>query len=167
MTSAYVNKETHTFIPHEGTITFYSDVNDDSPLVVIPEDSQKTVHEFNITVDKEGYELMELHQGSNSEYPRYILFNFHGAKPEVFELFDDFVYTDHDSGEGYGDKDNVFYCRNETIYLDGKPYSLEIRFAVNYNVPQVRKLFWKWTICFSVSVAVLRSMLIVHHLKRL
>lgn len=159
MTSAYIDRESKTFIPHKGTITLYSYkldpyYNDNSPLMET-EPSVVRVKEFSIDLDKEGYELIDVHAGMNSGYPQYVLFNFYGAKPEVFELFDDFVYTDHISSETYGDKDNVFYCRNEIIYLDGKPYCLEIRFAVNYNVPQVRKLFWKWTICFSVSLTVI------------
>lgn len=157
LTSAYVSKENHTFIPHEGTITYYADV--DSPLMLISEDAEKTVHEISITAEKEGYELTELHQGLSSEYPRSILFYFHGTEQEKFERFNDLAYHGDRNGyfsSGYHETENgAVYSRDVPVYVDGEKYYLCVRFAVNGNVPQVRKLFWKWTVLFTALVTVI------------
>lgn len=158
LTSAYVNREDHTFIPHEGAIEYYLYPNEDhnSPLVLVDE-TERTSRKINIDVEKEGYELIEIHQGVNFQYPRSVLLYFWGADKEEIERFDA-IYQAKDqypSGGYQMDKGGDVYSRNVPIYVDGKPYYLEICFVVDHNVPQVRRLFWKWTILFTVLLTLL------------
>lgn len=157
--SAYINKETHTFIPHEVMIADYPNVKVEGPLAISTDESEVTMHEINITAEKEGYELTELHQGIGSEYPRSMLFYFHGTEQEKFERFNDLAYHGDRNGyfsSGYHETENgAVYSRDVPVYVDGEKYYLCVRFAVNGNVPQVRKLFWKWTVLFTALVTVI------------
>lgn len=158
LTSAYVDRENHTFIPHEGAIEYYLYPNEDhnSPLVLVDE-TEINLRVISIDVEKEGYELMEIHQGANSQYPRSVMLHFVGADKEKIERFDA-IYQAKDqypSGGYQMDKGGDVYSRNVPIYVDGKPYYLEICFVVDHNVPQVRRLFWKWTILFTALLTLL------------
>lgn len=159
MTSAYINRETHSFIPHEGTMTSYPNIKDDDALVLISEQDDTVVKEINITVDLPGYELTELHQGVGAEYPRHVLFFFQGAERDAFEQFDDIKYEDrasHLASGGYWETENgAIYKRGVSVYVDGEPYWLCIRFAVNHHLPQVQKLIWKWTAVFGGLISVI------------
>lgn len=158
MTSAYIDRESKTFIPHKGTMTIYSYkldpyYSDDSPLMET-EPSVVKVKEFSIDLDKEGYELIDVHAGVNSGYPHYMLFNFFGIEPEQLG---DFTYIDKNSyvSSSYQEiNDGAVYERSVLIYVDGKKYILEIRFYVEHNTLQVRKMFWKWTIFFAALLTV-------------
>lgn len=161
MTSAYIDRESKTFIPHKGTMTLYSYKidpynSDDSPLMET-EPSVVKVKEFSIDLDKEGYELIDVHAGMNAGYPRYMLFNFFGIDPEQFSQLDDFTNMDKNSyiSSSYERiNDSAVYKRNVLTYVDGKEYILEIRFYVEHNTLQVRKMFWKWTILFAALLTV-------------
>lgn len=157
MTSAYVDLVTHSFIPHEGAIKYYSGENSDSPLVLMDE-TNSSVKEFSITNEEQGYELMDMHQTASAEFPRNMMFYFAGAGNEAYEQLDDLIYEDREEYRGGGyqmDRGGDVYSRSVPIYVDGKPYFLEIRFVVDHNIPQVKKLFWKWTILFTALITVI------------
>lgn len=159
MTSAYVNKETHSFIPHEGTMIHHSSPNSHNPLVETSEWSNEIVKEIDITVDLPGYELMEMHQGNRSDFPRNMLFYFQGTERENLEKFEDLLYHDDGgnyTGYGYRQTENgAVFERNLPIYVDGEQYTLCIRFSVNYFLLRVQQMIRRCVIQFAVWITVI------------
>lgn len=157
--SAYVNKETHSFIPHTGYMKIMLHHNDDGSLVETSEWTDADVREINITVDLPGYELMEMHQGSDSEFPRNMMFIFQGTDQENFAKFDDLLY--HDDGGRFTSYDysqtenGAIFERNLPVYVDGEKYTLCIRFSVNYDLPRVQQIIRRCVMQFAVWITVI------------
>lgn len=150
LTSAYVNKEKRIFIPHEGNMILYS-IPTNEPLILISNQSEEAVREINITLEDDEFELMELHRGK--EYPHYMMFSLYGETQEVFDRFNSDVIFQREEGSVISNSvpiDNGrIFSRSTPIYINKQTYFLYLSFIVNYNDPQLIKLYWKYIILFA------------------
>ena len=159
--TAYVNKETHSFIPQKGSMTLTYEPFSGETL--IDTDNQKKVletKEFNISLDLADYELITLHQGTNAEYPRVILAYPQGETPENLAAFEkEFIFRNEQSYSSYdhqAHKDGTeTYTRNSPIYIDKQKYWLTNCFTVNLKDPQLVRFYWRWTVAFAIGVFLL------------
>ena len=149
-TSVYVDRETHTFIPHKGVITYYRlDKNgafDQTDMI--------EKYPVQINIDDKKYELISL---EHDACPRCFYSGFYGESRSVLEEFEreqPFEYVAPRTSYGLGgystlqDGRSVF-SESTRIYIDGKPYWLILRFMFNFNDPQLTALFWKWVVVFA------------------
>lgn len=154
-TSIYVDRETHTFIPHEGVITYYR--MDKNGAIDF---SDKTEYPVRINLDDKSYELISL---NSDVYPRCYFSGFYGESRSVLEEFEreqPFEYVAPRTSYGLGGQSSLsngrqMYYEHTRVYLDGKPYWLIVRFIFNSNDPQLVGLFRKWIVIFAVSLTVI------------
>jgi len=154
-TSIYVDRETHTFIPHEGVITYYR--MDKNGAI---DYSDKTEYPVQINLDDKSYELISL---NSDVYPRCYFSGFYGETRSVLEEFEHeqpFEYVAPRTSYGLGGQSSLsngrqMYYEHTRVYLDGKPYWLIVRFIFNSNDPQLVGLFRKWVVIFAASLTVI------------
>lgn len=146
MTSAYVNKNKRTFIPHEGYMAVYSIDN----IYDIKDEKEVMSKKISITIDDDDYELIEVNQGIKSDYPIYAIFGFQGEFGGK-EFINDLLFRrDESAVGGYHYNEDIYICDgNKNVIIGGKEYTLRVSMAVNTKEPQIVKLFWKWVLCFA------------------
>ncbi|MBR4554888.1 MAG: HAMP domain-containing histidine kinase [Ruminococcus sp.] len=154
-TSVYVDRETHTFIPHEGVITYYRlDKNGAVDQTDITEE-----YPVQINIDDKKYELISL---EHDACPRCFYSGFYGESRSVLEEFEreqPFEYVAPRTSYGLGGNSSLqdgrsVFSESTRIYIDGKPYWLILRFMFNFNDPQLTALYWKWVVIFAVLLTV-------------
>ena len=156
--TAYVNKETHSFIPQKGTMTLTYEPFSGETL--IDTNNQKKVletKEFNISLDLADYELITLHQGAKAEYPRAILAYPAGEEPEALKAFEkELIFRNLHSYSSGSYQDNgdgtETYVRNTPVWIEKQLYWLTICFTVNLKDPALTAFYRRWTIAFAVLV---------------
>lgn len=155
--TAYVNRETHSFIPQKGKmmLTYYP--NNGEPLIDASQKKTEETKEINIQLDLDGYELVTLHYGPKAEYPRAMLTYPQGEDPEDLKQFEsEFIFRNENSYTSGGYQNNgdgtATISRNVPIYVEKQPYWLTLCFTYNMKDPQVIAFFWRWTVTFAVGV---------------
>ena len=140
--SAYINRETRRMIPHTGSFTVRTDtaVDPENPLIM----DEETVETFEITVDDDAYELVELHRGQPSDaYPHTIMTGFYGMESNTFhELTEYWLYMQRSvcgfqSHEQYDE-----YYREMNYNIEGKSYNLALHFYIDPNEPVMMRHYW-------------------------
>ena len=151
MTSAYVNKKAHTFIPNKMHMEVYQ--FDD----IYDQNGQKMLdRSFEITIDDDDYELIELKESSKEEYPKKMLFSFQGFPQSDMKLKTWEFRRDESSIGGYHYNDDLYIIDgNINVTIEGKDYTLYVGFVVNTKEPQLVRLFWKWTLTFAAVVTMI------------
>lgn len=162
--SIYVNRDDHTFIPHEGVLSYY-----DTDNYYSPEESLSNKEDYPIKIDAQlkNYELINVAPGVGDNY-RCLMTGFYGESREVLREFEKcklFAFEDGGdmnysgsfySGTFYMDKKNIaIYEENTRVYIGKKPYWLTVRFMFDYNDPQFVRLYWKWTILFTLTLIII------------
>ena len=152
MTSAYVNKKEHTFIPHKMSMEVYQfdDIYDTQKEKKILEQS------FEINIDNDDYELIELKESSKEGYPIKMLFSFQGFPRSDMELKTWVFRRDESSIGGYHYNNDLYITDgNINVTIEDKDYTLYVGFVVNTREPQLVRLFWKWTLTFAAVVTLI------------
>ena len=159
--TAYVNKETHSFIPQKGTMTLTCEPVFGETLIDT-ENQKKVVEtkEFNISLDLADYELITLHQGAGAAYPLANLTYPQGEEPEALKAFEkEFIFRNEQSYSSYGHQAHMdgtaTYVRSCPIYIDKQKYWLTNCFTVNLKDPQLVRFYWRWTVAFAIGVFLL------------
>lgn len=142
--SVYVDRETRRMIPHTGSVTVRTDEPDkNSPLV----SADKTFETFEINVDDDAYELIEVHYDSSNEYPCALMPGIPGTESKVFhELTKDWIFLSKDTylnSDVRGHEENTEYIRSAAMTIAGEPYYLAMHFYVNLNDPVMMQCFWR------------------------
>ena len=164
LTSIYVNRETRTFIPHEGYMQLMKTKYDNSHLVETSQAETLDRRDIRIDLNLPGYELLELTRGfSDDAYPKYMLFTFSGEEQAEFDRYDDLVFQDTESGWTSGgfcglDDGTELYSTSTPLYVDGKPYFLELRFRFNPDDPQILALWRRWILLFTGAVLIVAAL---------
>lgn len=154
--SVYVDRETRSMIPHTGSVTVRTDEPDkNNPMV----SADKTVETFEINVDDDAYELIEVHYGSSDAYPLALMPGMYGVNTEDFHrLTKDWSFLSKDSyiyNKTMVHEENIEYIRSAAMTIAGKPYYLAMHFYVNPNDPAVMKNFWKSVILIAAVLTAL------------
>ncbi|MBP0968221.1 MAG: HAMP domain-containing histidine kinase, partial [Oscillospiraceae bacterium] len=141
--SAYIDRETRRMIPHTGSVTVRTDEPDNNNPMT---NAERTVKTFEITVDDDAYELVELHRGSPSEvYPHTMMTGFYGTESDTFhELTKDWINL-NTNGDIYtriqGHAENLEYSRSVPLRINNQNYYLTVHFFVNPNDPVLMQHF--------------------------
>ena len=122
--SAYVDKKTHSFIPHEADIqpVTYADGNLSEPLV----ETEKTdTRHVSITLnnDYDDFELVTFHESKENAYPKRMLSNICGTSWESFDN-NSGVIREYELNGWQGEFENFSCNMNMPVYMDGKKYTL-------------------------------------------
>lgn len=164
MTSAYVNLETRSFIPHEGTIQLNRRNIDDSYLVEISQTEVLEERDIRIDLDLPGYELVDLARVANDDaYPKYMMFTFWGETQEEIDQYGNFFYPNMKSGWESGGFERSstgkrIYYTNTPVYVGGKSYCLELRFRFDSDDPQILALWHRWILLFSGALVLIAAL---------
>lgn len=143
--SAYIERATRRMIPHTGSITVRTeDPDPNDPMI----QADKTVETFEINVEDDAYELVELHYGQPSDaFPHTVMTGIYGLNSKEFQRQTKDMFFIHDIGSLYstmrGYEGYTEYSRSSLIQIDGKPYYLTMNFDVNDNDPNLMRHFWK------------------------
>ena len=180
LTSIYVNRAEHSFIPHEGTLIgnswdrsklLYDDYYD-------THDCEVTEYPIQLNVDLPGYELMELHApvtdvwyetdeetgetvlGDRERYLSEVGYpyalggwvTYFGEPEAVLEELehDQSFQRYHRLEDG-----RAVYSRKDYVELDGKSYTLRLRFALNYKNELVLRFYFKYLALFAAALTLL------------
>ncbi|MBR3629039.1 MAG: hypothetical protein IKN55_01005 [Oscillospiraceae bacterium] len=149
LTSVYLDRATHTFIPHEGVMQLIEEADSDSPLHEETELASQPIH---ITIPGDRYELVELHTLNSKIYPYNALTAFMGEKQDTFDRFQEFepfrsVSDTTNAGGFSGLEDNIYaFFERSSVYIDDKLYTLQLGFMLDSHDPQIQRYFWKYTL---------------------
>lgn len=143
--SAYIDRATRRMIPHTGSITVRTEGPDPNDPMI---QADKTVETFEINVEDDAYELVELHYGQPSDaFPHTVITGIYGLNSKEFQRQTKDMFFIHDIGSPYstmrGYEGYTEYSRSSLIQIDGKPYYLTMNFDVNDNDPNLMRHFWK------------------------
>lgn len=157
--SAYIDRETRRMIPHTGSVTVQTNEPDKNDPMA---NSFRTVKTFEITVDDDAYEPVELHSGSPSEvYPHTIMTGFYGTNSDTFRaLTKDWINLTDYSGGYTRMLGHEEYSRSVPLRIEGKSYYLTVHFFVNPNDPALMRHFRNTVIAVSlllIAIALLWS----------
>ena len=156
--SAYVDKKTHTFIPHEADMLFENYVRVD-----IETEPTCTKH-ISITVDDDRYELVsfrknEISKVSDDEiYPRSILSVFCGTPCESFDNnFAKFRFDDENERlVGWcGDMYDFEYGMKAPVYINDEEYTMDQYFHFSAKGTVAEKFYRLGIIAFGTASVLL------------
>ena len=148
--SAYIDIDTHTFIPHEGRIRlFYNEDENYSPLVLESDECTVAADEaFSITTDDSRYELTEVTRSDSEDMLRYLGFNIYGTDEDYFnsrlDSFD-FAYSPAQLNVQQHDSHVTDFSRTAMVYINRKPYNLHLCFTVDMHAAVVIRFFTIYT----------------------
>lgn len=153
--SAYVNKHTHSFIPHEAEMQHFIN-NKSKQSVFLLETKQVNTQHISITLDDENFELVTFRSdGTNGEYPSAMLSGLHGTSWESFDNNQSRVLenTKFEKQGWYGDLEE-YYCYLQTpVYIKGKQCTLNQYYHFSKNGTIIVFYYWIVTALFgSISV---------------
>lgn len=152
--SAYVNTESMTFIPHEIEMLWYELYVYDAPV---------ETKQYNITVDMDGYELVEFNDtaGRKPEYPYNSMCNFFGTdKQEFNKLINDNnlsaqIRFENASGF-YGESDTSgIYYRIQKVWLGGGWKKLVVAFKIDAWNNMTKPLYFKFVALFLLAMLII------------
>lgn len=161
MDSVYINRKTHEFIPCKGRIKNENDR-------YLTDNDQVNSIEFSISVDDNGYELIEFNR-ENGSSPEVTNLIFNGEKQEdidrILECFKLSPFSggisDIDKFKSIMNESDSYNERNYQIYLNGEPYYVYTINFLKYKTPEVMKLYHKNVICLSVLVFIIAALLCI------
>ena len=161
MDSVYINRKTHKFIPCKGRIKNENDR-------YLTDNDQVNSREFSISVDDNGYELIEFNR-ENGSSPEVANLIFNGEKQEdidrILECFKLSPFgggiSDIDKFKSIMNESDSYNERNYQIYLNGEPYYVYTINFLKYKTPEVMKLYHKNVICLSVLVFIIAALLCI------
>ena len=151
--SIYVNRNDRTFIPGKGSLKIYKDRFSKNGDVLFRYDYE-TAKEIgiNIQIDDDNYELVDLSDdGLNN-----VGCLFYGTPDEKFEemLSAPFYverprsnYSRSAGGIFYGPKPTAY--RTTPLYINGKEYTLAVKFTVNTEAPEALAFYLKRVLGFT------------------
>lgn len=156
--SAYVDKKTHSFIPHEADMQLetYVDGNWYEPLVA----TEKTdTRHISITLNDDNYdnfELVSFHESKENVYPKRMLGNIYGTAWESFDNNSGVIreYKNETSG-WYGDLEEFNCDMNMPVYMDGEKYTLILYYNFVAEGTAVEMYYRLGTAVFGVISALL------------
>ena len=144
--SAYIDRETHSFIPHHGTIKlFYNEDDIYSPLIL--ESGECTVvadETFSITTDDSKYELTEVTRSDSEDKLKYLGFSIYGTDEDHFNsLLDgfDFAYSPAVQRVQLRDNHVMDFGRTVMVYINRQPYNLHLLYTVDMQAEPVIRFF--------------------------
>ena len=129
--SAYVDKTTHYFIPHEADMQLETYANGDwsEPLV---ETKQVDSRHVSITLNDDNFELVTFHQNEGEDvYPRRMMGNLYGTSWECFdnnkEQVSEYIKDGSTFSSGwYGDSDELRCSVQMPVYVGGEQCTLNL-----------------------------------------
>lgn len=156
ISSIYYDKESRTFVPHEGKIKL---MRAGSYRDLITNVNVEEEREINITLDDSRYEMIE--KPNDNSTPRYGLVCLFGTPDDKYEKYSgDFhfdlkgdvrtVYTrDNAPPDGEG-----FYTmyRSCAVYIGGRQHELFFNFVIDTKDPQFTAYYRRWVTVFSLIV---------------
>ncbi|MCR5110997.1 MAG: HAMP domain-containing histidine kinase [Ruminococcus sp.] len=129
--SAYVDKTTHSFIPHEADMQLetYVKGNWSEPLV---ETEQVDTRHISITLNDENYELVTFNKSNGEEvYPKRMLGNIYGTSWECFdkncEQVSGYMKDGGSESSGWrGKLDKYYRSMQMPVYVNGEQCTLNL-----------------------------------------
>ena len=129
--SAYVDKATHTFIPHEADMQLETYVKGNWSEPLVGTEKLDTKH-ISITLNDDDFELVTFQQNEGKDvYPRRMLGNLYGTSWECFDSNSEQVSEyirdgGSESGGWYGDLE-IFNCGMQMpVYVNGEQCTLNL-----------------------------------------
>lgn len=173
--NAYINFETHSFIPHEGEIRYYN--SEEMPENdLIGSAIEKTYPEFikripiNITADIPGYELINLER-ANRTYPYCKILETSGEKQEIIDLARKYAYEDKEpdyrsrnyetdmiTGFSEANERIIVSVSNTHMYSKGHNYTLALTCFTDLDAPEIEEFKStkaKWLLINVISIEAL------------
>ncbi|MCR4760331.1 MAG: HAMP domain-containing histidine kinase [Oscillospiraceae bacterium] len=144
--SAYIDRETHTFIPHHGRIKLYYN-DDENYQPMVPESDQCTVladQEFTVTTDDSKYELVEVTHGDSEDKLKYTSFNIYGTDEDYFNSRrSSFDYSHTQTTPLVQQYENhlIDFGRITPVYINRQPYNLHLRYTVDMHAEPIIRFF--------------------------
>lgn len=151
--SIYVNRNNHTFIPGKGSLKLhkyhYSENENTTYEYYDPEPIKEL--DINIQVNDDNYELIDL----SDDMIDNILTMFYGTPDERFKemlshpfVVDKSSLSQSAGGIFYGSKPTAY--RATPLYIDGKKYTLAVKFTVDTETPVALAFYLKRVFGFTV-----------------
>ncbi len=184
ITSVYVNRENHTFIPHKGTLEDYSYPRAKLNTNGVYDSMELTEYPIEINVALPGYELVELHEQAEKVYSEVssdgsaviydeskqpaeqaypwtynTLLWFYGESNEIRDKFQNmrvFSYSSYPQNtyKQLGTGMGVFDDSRQ-ILIEGQPYWLNLRLIIDYKDSRVVRYFWSKVLLCAVLLSLL------------
>lgn len=150
MDSIYVNRNDHTFIPNKGSLKLFKDCISKNGVLLqeyYPEPAK--VLDINIQINDNNYELIDLSDEGIKKM------SFFGGTPD--EKFEEMLPSPFFVGRSslsqsaggifYGPKPTAY--RATPLYIDGKEYTLAVKFTVNTEAPEALAFYLKRVLGFT------------------
>ena len=157
--SMYINRDTHMFIPHKGTLEAGSTQdysgNDNSSLL----DS----YPVEITIQDPAYELIELNPRSEGAPWGHNLYLGESVKniAEIKGLYPDlFTYTMDNSPDLPNTHNKSLFHQEKIIDINNVSYHLKLAVLFDFKNPCLTKYYWKYVILF-ISLASFIALLLI------
>lgn len=127
--SAYVDKATRSFIPHEADMQFESYISKNLSEPLLETEKVNTKH-ISITLNDDNFELVSFHQNGGNVYPKCMLGNLYGTSWECYDSNQSQVsaYMDRSTQRigWYGDF-NEFRCGMQIpVYINSEECTLKL-----------------------------------------
>ena len=154
--SVYIDRDSYTFIPHEGVIRLVEQKSDDhyneagelDPALNEVELQRQEIH---IDMTGNGYELVELEPKDSGNYPTHGTVAFYGVEPEFIEKQKhSFTYTFYSTRiqwAGRGTNTRTIITA-PTVTINGKQYKFHKRLTFNLKDKQIVGYIMRYTILF-------------------
>ena len=129
--SAYVDKTTHSFIPHEADVQLetYGDGNWYEPLAATEKTDTRHIS-ITLSDDKyDNFELVKFHENSENIYPKCMMGNIYGTAWESFDNNSGVVSVcEYGSNSWQGDFEEFSCEMDMPVYMDSKKYTLHLHY---------------------------------------
>lgn len=159
--SAYVDKTTHSFIPHDAEMILNTYVDDDYSKALVETKQVGTKH-VSITLNDDRYELVTFHT-ERDVYPRTMLGFMYGTAWNEFDSNVSKVSefskgTSRRTGGWFGDYESMEMELLMPVYVNGEECTLNMYYNFAAKGTIVEKFYWLGVIAFGV-LAVLLALL--------
>lgn len=161
ISSAYVNKKDHTFIPHEGKMYVETIDKKVSGNTIV-----KNEKNIEIAVDDEKYELIEFGVSTENRYPEYFLLTFCGEAGVGLESFNEFKgYPERESdgrigGCRYVPSSGMIVMEEiSPVYVNDQKCFLIMHYEIDMHDRRITGYYLKRTIIFAVVLLILTALI--------
>lgn len=155
---AYINFETHSFIPHEGEIRYFNYEEIPKEAILSSASLKKEYEEYiksipvSITVDAPGYELIDL-EPTTRPYPKCVITDTCGEKQEIIDEAEKYEYpyevkdreVDLYTERIANNNNNVFSFSYTHIPAKDKTYTLSLKCFTDLNAPEIKAFKSRYT----------------------
>lgn len=161
--SAYVDKETHSFIPHEAEMQLETYVKGNWSEPLVETEKIDTKH-ISITLNDDNFELVTFQQNEGKDvYPRRMIGNLYGTSWDCFDnnserVIEYIIDGGSESGGWYGDLEKYVCDMQMPVYVNGEQCTLNLYYHFVARGTIVETYYWLGIAIFGV-LSVLSALL--------